>query len=106
MKYTVIVTPEAQSNISAAYDYIAQQSPRNAGKWVRGLYKNIDRLEAFPRRFGEAREQAHFQEEIRQVVFKPHRIIYTIDDATKTVLVVSVRHGKMRAIGDSSGADE
>jgi len=100
MKYAVIVTPEAQSNISAAYDYIAERSPRNAGKWLRGLYKQIDGLEAFPRRFGDAREQSHFPNEIRQLVYKSHRIIFTIDEPTKTVHVVYVRHGKRRGVGE------
>jgi len=101
MKYGVIVTPEAQENITAAYDYIAQRAPLNAARWLADLYSQIGRLEKFPRRFGKAREQAHVAEEIRQVIFKSHRIIYTIDDTAGTVQVVFVRHGKMRAVGES-----
>ncbi|HWE03890.1 MAG TPA: hypothetical protein VG326_15905 [Tepidisphaeraceae bacterium] len=50
MKYVVIVTPEAQANIAAAYDDIAARSPLNAGKWLSKLYAQIDGLENFPRR--------------------------------------------------------
>jgi plasmid stabilization system protein ParE len=101
MKYLVIVTPEAETNIGAAYEYIAERSTANAATWLRDLYEQISRLEKFPRRFSRAREQDHVAEEIRQVIFKSHRIIFTIDDKSATVQVVYVRHGKMRAVGET-----
>ncbi|MGD0769040.1 MAG: type II toxin-antitoxin system RelE/ParE family toxin [Tepidisphaeraceae bacterium] len=100
MKYAVIVTPEAEATIAAAFDYIAERSPLNAARWLRDLYKQIDGLEEFPRRFGEARERPHVFEEIRQAIFKSHRIIFTIDDASRVVHVLYVRHAKMRAVGE------
>ncbi len=106
MRYVVIVTPEAEANIAAAYEYIAERSPLNAARWLRDLYQQIDGLEEFPRRFGEAREQAHVFTEIRQAIFKSHRIIFTIDDASGTVYVVYVRHGKMRAIGEPDDSEQ
>jgi len=105
MKYTVFVTPEAEANINEAYGYIAQRSPANAVKWLRGLYDQIDSLERFPRRCGEAREQAYFVEELRQLVYKSHRIIFTIEDTTREVRVVYVRHAKRRAAGEPDDED-
>jgi len=65
MKYVVIVTPEAQANIAAALRFIAERAPLNAVKWLRDLDDQIDSLELFPRRFGQAREQSevasHFE---------------------------------------------
>jgi len=106
MRYVVIVTPEAQANIAAAFEYIAERSPMNAARWLRDLYQQIDGLEKFPRRFGEAREQAHVADEIRQAIFKSHRIIFTIDEASGKVNVVYLRHGKMRAIGESDDPEQ
>jgi plasmid stabilization system protein ParE len=106
MKYTVIVTPEAQANIEAAYEYIAERSPLNATRWLRDLYRQIDRLEKFPRRFGEAREQRYVSDEIRQSIFKSHRIVFTIDDTARTVRVVYVRHAKMRSVGEKDDDDD
>jgi plasmid stabilization system protein ParE len=100
MKYAVVVTPEAEANIAAAYEYIAERSPMNAAAWLHALYKQIDGLEEFPRRFGQAREQPYVSGEIRQAIVKSYRIIFTIDDAFGTVHVVYVRHGKMRAVGE------
>jgi plasmid stabilization system protein ParE len=106
MRYLVIVTPEAEANIAAAYEYIAARSPMNAATWLRDLYQQIDGLEEFPRRFGEAREQPHVSMEIRQAIFKSHRIIFTIDDASRTVYVLYIRHGKMRAIGEPDDSEK
>jgi len=106
MKYEVIVTPEAQANIAQAYRYIAERSPMNAAKWLRDLYAEIDGLETFPRRFGEARERAKVTDEIREVIFKSHRIIFTVDDKGRKVHVIYIRHGKMRAVGEPGEAEE
>jgi plasmid stabilization system protein ParE len=102
MKYKVVILPEAQANIAQAYNYIAARSPMNAVKWWRGLNGQIDGLELFPRRFGRAREQAHFEEEIRQVIYKNYRVIFTIDESQRVVRVVFVRHAKRRAVGEES----
>jgi hypothetical protein len=100
MKYTVDISTEAQANILSAFNFIAESSPMNAAKWLQGLYKSIDTLEMFPRRCGEAREQAFSTQELRQMIYKSHRIIFTIDDARQVVSVIYVRHSKMRAIGE------
>ena len=106
MRYVVIVTPEAEANITAAYEYIAARPPMNAAGWLRDLYQQIDGLEEFPRRFAEAREQEYVSDEIRQAIFKSHRIIFTIDDASGTVYVLYVRHGKMRTIGEPDNPEQ
>jgi plasmid stabilization system protein ParE len=101
MKYTVIVTPEAQRNVADAFDYISDHSPANADKWLRELHEQFDGLKEFPHRFGHAREQDFFPDaEIRQIIFKSHRIIFTIDESSSTVSIAFVRHAKMRAIGE------
>jgi len=99
-KYQVIATPEAQSNIREAFDYIRDRSPLNAARWLRGLHERIESLELFPRRCGTAREQPYFEEELRQLVYKSHRLIFTIDEEEKTVHVVFVRHAARRPKGE------
>ena len=39
--------------------------------------------------------------ELRQYIFKSHRIIFSVDDKAKIVRILYVRHGSMRAIGES-----
>ena len=105
MTYVVIITPEAQANITAAHEYIAEHSPANAAEWLDSLKERIDGLKEFPRRYGKAREQVHRVAEIRQFVHKSHRVVFTIDDIGEIVYVVYVRHAKMRAVGESEDAD-
>jgi plasmid stabilization system protein ParE len=97
-KYEVIVTPEAEAGIVSAVAFIRQHSPENAIKWVRGLYKKIQTLETMPERCPLARENEYFEEELRQLVFKSHRIIFRIEKREHLVIVLHVRHGKQRTI--------
>ncbi len=74
-RYTVIVTPEAQSNIREAFLYINARSPLNAGRWLQSLHDQIETLERFPQRCSYARERSDLGQELRQLLFKSHRII-------------------------------
>ena len=99
-KYTVIVTPEAESGIVAAFDYIRQHSLANARKWLVGLYGRIDSLEQMPGRCGLAREHEYFDAVVRQLVFKSHRIIFRIEETSRIVRVLYLRHASQRTIGE------
>jgi len=100
MKYSVEISIRGQSDISQAFGYIAVSSPGNAIKWLAGLNERIESLETFPRRYGQAREQDHLGGDYRQLVYKSHRIVYLVDEASKTVGVVCVRHAAMRTLGE------
>ena len=100
MKFRVIVTPEAEGSIRQAFDYIHQRSPLNAAPWLRRLYEQVDTLEYFPERCGKARETKYLEEELRQLLFRAHRIVFRIDKAQKTVYVLHVQHTKRRAVGE------
>ena len=100
MRFHVIVTPEAQTGVRESFLYIHERSPLNAARWLRTLYKKIETLARMPERCGSAREQEYLEEDLRQLVFKSHRIVFQIDKPQKTVWVLWVRHAKRRAIGD------
>ena len=101
MTYRVIVTPEAQVGTRESFQYIHEQAPVNAERWLQGLYDQIDKLERFPARCGSARERKYFEEDLRQLLFKSHRIIFWINAPARTVYVLYVRHAKQRAVGES-----
>ena len=102
MKYSVIVTPEAEANIVAAFNYIHDRAPLNARRWLVGLYKSIDSLEMFPSRCGAARESRYAGERLRQFIYKSHRIIFRIEEAERIVRILHVRHSAQDTIGGSS----
>jgi plasmid stabilization system protein ParE len=99
-KYRVIVTPEAQAGIRESFLYIHQRSPLNAERWLKQLYAEIATLEQFPERCTYAREREYLEEELRQHVFKSHRLVFNIDNSSATVNVLYVRHASRRAVGD------
>ena len=100
-KYRVIVTPEAQAGIRQAFAYIQERAPLNAARWLQGLYKQIDTLERFPERCAFAREREYLEEDLRQLIFKSHRIVFRIGEKQNMVQVLYVRHAKRRAVGES-----
>jgi toxin ParE1/3/4 len=108
VKYQVIVTPEAQAGIRESFTYIRERSPLNAARWLQALYTAIDSLEAFPERCPFAREREYLDEDLRQLVFKSHRVVFMVQKKEKRVYVLYVRHAKRRAIGEpvDDGADE
>jgi len=98
-KYEVVLTPDAETGMISAFDYIYEASPTNAEKWLKRLYARIYSLENFPARCARAREQEYFKVELRQLIFKSHRIVFHIDEKEKTVWILYVIHGKQHTIG-------
>ena len=102
MKYTVHITPTAEAEIAESFQFIRERSPLNAEKWLRDLLEAVGELEAFAGH-GRARESDFLDAELRQKVFKSHRIVYSLDKSAKIVWVHYVRHGARRAVGESGG---
>jgi plasmid stabilization system protein ParE len=90
-RYEIIVYPKALADIREAYFYIKSRSPMNAERWLQGIWKAIDELEMFPSGCAAAREEPKFGEELRQFVYKSHRIVFEV--AEDEVHVLYVRHG-------------
>ena len=106
MKFRVIVTPEAQTGIRQSFLYIRQHGPLNAARWLRGLYATVATLERMPERCGPAIERDYVDQDLRQLIFKSHRIVFRIDKPLKIVWVLWVRHGKQQAIGEQLSEDD
>ena len=102
MNYQVIVTPEAQAGIRESFAYIHERSPLNAARWLQALYGEIDTLERFPERCAFALERKYLDEDLRQLVFKSHRIVFTVEKKKKQVYVLYVRHASRRAVGETA----
>ena len=102
MKYRVIITPEAESDLRKMYSYIRKQgAPLAARKWITGVRKEIKALANFPHRTPLAPEAHAFDEPIRELLYGKgqrgtYRIIYTVID--NCVFVLHIRHGSMLPI--------
>lgn len=105
-RYEVIVTLQAEAAIVSAFEYIAERAPLNADRWLRKLYSCIASLESFPHRCALARESQFFDEELRQLIFKSHRIVFHIEEGQDIVRVVYFVHGRQLAVGEVTDDQE
>ncbi len=70
-----------------------------AHDWYSGLIEAITSLETLPHRCARAREHAAFPDlELRQLLFKSHRIIYKV--AGDEVFILHVRHGRQDSLDE------
>lgn len=106
MKFEVVVTPEAQAGILESFAYIHDRSPLNAARWLEALYAQIETLEHFPQRCAKARESEYLDDDLRQLVFQSHRVVFAIRIAERRVDVLYVRHAKRRAVGEPVPEEE
>ncbi len=102
-RFRVQIIPAVEDAIRGAFYYIHQRSPQNAAAWLRGLYQAINTLETMPERCALIREKAAFDEEVRELLYHSHRIIFTVHDDKTEVLVHAFRHS---AQDDLKAAEE
>ncbi len=98
MLYRVIVTPEAESDLRAAYLYIRRHAPGSARECIRRARQSVKTLSRHPERCPLAQESTSFEPAIRELLFGggnrgTYRIIFVLID--KSVYVLHVRHGSM-----------
>ena len=69
MKYRVIITPEAESDLRTAYHYIRKRgAPQAARVWLTGARKKIKALTEQAERAPLAPETTSFHEPIRELL--------------------------------------
>jgi len=87
--------------LAAIRRFISIESPRNAEAVVRALVDAADSLAAFPLRGRVVPE--HGQEDVRELLLRPYRIIYRV--SVDEVVVLSVMHGHQLLPGDVERED-
>ena len=100
MIYRVIVTPEAESDLRAAYRYIRSQAPHAARDWIRRARQTAKTLARHPERCPLAPESASFDQPIRELLFGPgnlgtYRFLFVVFAEEESVYILHVRHGSM-----------
>jgi plasmid stabilization system protein ParE len=78
MEYRVRTSPRSEEDLLEAAEYIARSSPANARRWYRGVQSVLQGLARMPHSCPLARESGALNREIRQTVYKSHRILFTI----------------------------
>jgi len=96
-RYHVLIHPDAEGELDAAYRHIAADAPARAAGWRRQLLKKARSLKTFPDRCHKAPAATTLGEDVRHLVVGNYRIIFVIQADTVTVL--HIRHGARLPVG-------
>ena len=86
----IIWSPLAIDRVAEIAQYIAQDSPNSAQKWVESIFNAVDRLEQFPKSGRVVPEI--MQDDFREIIYGNYRIIYRF--YSENVSILTVRHGR------------
>lgn len=95
-RYHVKLMNRALQDLDGIYTYIAKtlSEPNTAQKLVGTIEQEIFSLETMPYRCPERKTGAYANSGYRQLLVKNYTVVYRIDEATKSVIVVTVRYSR------------
>lgn len=93
-KYKVKINPKAIRELDSIYEYIAniKLDPENAEEQISRIKKAILNLETFPQSHQERNEGRYAGKGYRQLLIDNYITIFRIDEADKTVYVVTIQY--------------
>jgi toxin ParE1/3/4 len=86
----IIWSPLAIDRVSEIAEYIAQDKPSAAEKWIEALFSKVEQLQSSPEMGRAVPEIKNSQ--FRELIYGNYRIIYRVEK--KQVSVLTIRHGK------------
>ncbi len=90
MDYQVILSPKALGDLETIIRYIAQDNSEAARKIGQRLLEKTKELSQFP---SKGQKVSEFDEpNIRQLIIKPYRIIYRVEEDKKQVSIARFWH--------------
>jgi plasmid stabilization system protein ParE len=96
MKRKVLLTPQAEQDIRAAYLFIRADAPEAALRWRNGLRRLVRTLSTFSDKHEIAAEAREVGVELRQMLFGSYRVLYTVEE--RSVHIHALRHGARRPL--------
>lgn len=90
MAYQIIWSPSARWDLIDLRDYISLDSPQIARQFVSSLFDAVEHLAEFP---STGRVVPELEDEhIREIIKRPCRIVYRINDASSCIEIIRVWH--------------
>ena len=86
----IIWSPLAVDRASKISDYIAQDKPTAAEKWVNTVFSKVEQLKSSPEIGRIVPEINNLQ--FRELIYGNYRIIYRIEK--QQISILTIRHGK------------
>lgn len=92
MAFQLTWSPAARLDLHDIFAYIAEDDPAMAGEFVRSVLQVVERLSHFPQ---SGRIVPEFGDPlIREVIRRPCRIVYRVNQVDSTVAIVRVWHSR------------
>lgn len=93
-KYKVKISPRALEDLNHIYEYIVKEikAPQTALALVELIESEILRLDEMPYRGAERKIGIYANRGYRQLFVKNYTIVYRIEEASKTVIIITVRY--------------
>ena len=86
----IIWSPLAIDRVSEIAEYIAQDKPSAAEKWINAVFSKVEQLKSSP---GIGRVVPEIRnDQFRELIYGNYRIIYRIEK--KQISILTIRHGK------------
>ncbi|MBU4345519.1 MAG: type II toxin-antitoxin system RelE/ParE family toxin [Proteobacteria bacterium] len=86
----IIWSPLAVDRASEITDYIAQDKPSAAEKWIDIVFSKVEQLKSSPE-IGRIVPEIN-DNRFRELIYGNYRIIYRIE--TKQISILTIRHGR------------
>jgi addiction module RelE/StbE family toxin len=86
----IVWSPLAIDRATEIADYIAQDKPSAAEKWIDTIFLMVDRLKTSPE-IGRIVPEIN-NSQFREIIFGNYRIIYRIEK--NRISILTIRHGK------------
>jgi len=86
----IIWSPLAVDRASEIADYIAQDKPSAAEKWIDTVFSKVEQLKSSPE-IGRIVPEIN-DSQFRELIYGNYRIIYRIE--TKQISILTIRHGR------------
>jgi len=86
----IVWSPLAVERASEIVDYIAQDKPLAANKWIHTVFSKVEQLRLNPE-IGRIVPEIN-EHQFRELIYGNYRIIYRIE--TKQISILTIRHGK------------
>jgi toxin ParE1/3/4 len=90
MAYKLIWSPAARDDLHDIVVFIARDNPNRAMSFGYELISETNRLQEFPE-FGRSVPE-YRDDNIREIIFRPYRIVYRIDHERRLCEIVRVWH--------------
>lgn len=86
----IIWSPLAIDKASEIAEYIAQDKPSAAEKWINTVFSKVEQLKSSPE-IGRIVPEIR-NDQIRELIYGNYRVIYRIEK--KQISILTIRHGK------------